>query len=203
MTNLKRHLGAVVLAVIGLAAAESHASLANIVPVSQHRYIFESIGEENFIESAPDFGPFSAAFTAVTQTSSITDLAVTGIGSAGPDEFFSINSVTSYFELVFDINEPFDFTFSGAIATGLFGSAAAQLSGPGGDIVNLTISEFEATQWNETGLLQPGRHTLVVFASNSIGGELSTFDFSFTVPAPSAALAMALLIVHPRRRRAG
>jgi hypothetical protein len=192
-------LAAAVLA-CGLVAAP--AAQATFIPVSQDRYIFESIGEENFIQTAPDFGPFSAAMTAASQTSTIDPTLISGQGSVGPDPFFSINSATSYFSLVFDIAAPVEYSFNGSLSTGLFGSAQAQLTGPGGELLNLIADEFQSHAWNQTIAFEPGRYTLTVFASNSIGGDLSQFQFGLGIPGPGAmALAALALAAAPRRRR--
>lgn len=183
---------------IGVVAAPAW---AQFVPISQERYVFESTGKEFFIESASDFEPFDAAFTAVAQTSSITSGAIAGTGFAGPDPFFSINSATSFFELAFTIDQPTYVIFSGSISTGLFGSGSANLSGPSGDIVNLIADEFAGFSWNHAAELQPGQHSLEVFVSNSIGGDLSTFEFSFVVPSPSAAALVAGAAFGRRRKR--
>jgi hypothetical protein len=174
---------------------------AQFVPISQKRYVFESTGEDFFIASASGFEPFDAAFTAVAQTSSITSGAIAGTGFAGPDPFFSINSATSFFDLEFTIDQPTYVIFSGSISTGLFGSGSANLSGPSGAIVDLVADEFAGISWNHAAELSAGQYTLEVFVSNSIGGDLSTFEFSFAVPSPSAAVLIAGAVFVRRRRR--
>lgn len=186
-----------------LAGAASSAAAAAVTPVSQERYVFQSVGKGSMLESADGFGLFSASFSGASQVSFISPDVASGTGTVGPDPTFGINSATSYFNYVFDVTSSTDFAFLGSLSTGLFGSAAVHFSGPGGDIVNLTISPFDSVTWNESGTLAPGTYTLEVFASNSIGGELSTYEFALLVPAPAplAALALAGLVPAARRRR--
>jgi hypothetical protein len=76
------------------------------------------------------------------------------------------------------------------MATGpKFGSGLVRLGTADSDLVDLISSGGDTFQWNESGILAPGQYTLEVFVSNSIGAELSTFEFSLTVPSP-ACLAM-------------
>ena len=174
---------------------------AQFVPVSQERYVFESTGKDFFIQESTDFEPFNASFTAVAQSSIISADAITGNGFGGPDPTFSINSVTSYFKVVFNVEQSTDYLFAGSLVTGVFGSGVAHFSGPDGAVVDLISSGEDTFAWNEAGVLTPGEYTLQVFISNSIGADLSTFEFSLTVPAPSAAAALIGLGLIPSRRR--
>ncbi|MCI0366021.1 MAG: hypothetical protein L0219_19355 [Phycisphaerales bacterium] len=196
---MKLHTLAPILAAVMVGCTCAQASV--FVPVSQDRYVFQSMGEEFLLLPAPDFGPFSANLGAAMQESSIFGDVVFGSGAVGPDPKFSINSATSFFSYVFEVESATDFLFSGSLATGLFGSAAARLSGSAGDIVNITISEFESAVWAESGALAAGQYTLEVFASNSIGGDLSTFTFSFGVPTPATAVPIAVWLIGARARR--
>ena len=190
------------IALLTLAFAGS--AFGQFQPLSQKRYVYESVGEEFFLNQAADFGAFDAAFTAVSQNSSISTDSILGIGSAGPDPFFSINSATSFFEVVFEVQAETEFLFIGSMTTGIEGgSGLVQLSSSSGDIVNLLSSGGETFNWSESGSLAPDQYTLQVFVSNSIGGGLSTFDFSLTVPCPSGLLLLAgaSLLSAGRRRR--
>lgn len=189
-----------VSALIAIAAFATPVA-AQFVPVGQKRYIFESIGEEFFINQATDFGPFDAAFTKVGQTSIIGPESITGIGFAGPDPFFSLNSATSFFELVFTVEQPTFVIFSGEIHTGMFGSGSANLTGESGAIVDLIADEFASVAWNQPLELSPGQYSLEVFVSNSIGADLSTFEFALTVPSPGALAAMLVAVVGARSRK--
>jgi hypothetical protein len=193
-------LGAVVLIGLLVPAAASH---ADVSLVSQDRYVFESVGELNLVEHAVGFGPFSHAFTITSQTSDIGTEIMTGSGSAGPDDFFSFNSSTSYFKVVFDVVSPQEFAFTGGLTTGIFdGSGVVHFAGPSGDIVNIFSSGDESFTWNESGTLATGQYSLEVFVSNQVGSGLSTFDFTLTVPGPAGLVAMLLgLPVTMRGRR--
>ena len=193
---------ATVLLALALSSTGAH---AQFVPVSQERYVFESIGEDFFIITAPDFAPFTASLTTATHASTILSDHIFGQGSAGPDPVFGVNSATSYFRLVFDVPSATEFAFTGGVSTGEFGSAFAHLSSPGNEIVNIAADEFQSANWNESGLLAPGQYTLELYASNSIVGQLSTFEFALAVPGPGGLgimLALSAVWMRPRRRRA-
>lgn len=182
---------------------------AAIVPVSQDRYIFQSVGEDFFIMAATGFDPFFAEMTlepggmvTSSQTSLITAESVSGSGSVGPDEFFILNSATSYFHFVFEIDQATPYSLTGDLNLGFFGSGIAHFSGPGGDIIHFTSSGEESFSWNESGVLEPGQYTLEVFAAMSISGGLSNYQFSLTIPSPgAAAVALFWVVGLPKRKR--
>lgn len=225
--------GMVLVIVIGPA----YAGAALIDPVSQTRtisaYVLGSappdFPSDSDSDSASDFGVFDSSVSAQVdlaagsvaasahQQSWIASAQVNAMGGAVADALLnapgSFAQGGSHFELTFDVAQPLEFVLWGylnvlEISSVPGGSTRLTLSGGPGDetLVQLFTADF-LYDFNEEGVLEPGRYTLLVDTSLSIGDSASVSgDYQVElgvvlVPEPATGwlLGGGLLLLGARR----
>jgi hypothetical protein len=143
------------------------------------------------------FGPDSSAGASAYQRSQIGTDSVTGQGdvSASATGLMADATSDSDFDFSFTIRHSVDHAFSASVIPDIgFGTAAVWLLDVSRDETLAEVQSGGQTEVMVMGLLDPGEHRILAFASAFDMGDLgfggnATFNFSLTVvPEPSAAL---------------
>ena len=187
----------------------AHAQL--IVPISQERwveaYVKECYGYESTYQEATDFGLFDASVesddyyytsTASASQASIVlgdaiacDASADGLG----DDFCgcSTGEGTSYFRVVFELQQDVHYSFDGYTAGWSYGGGDVRLTSvnTGAVLASSSSGYNEFDDFQSHGVLQPGRYVILVDA----GGGATACDLQYEGGAGSAGCSLTLIPV--------
>lgn len=204
------HTGALLLCAV---AGQAHAAFEY---VSQSRSVSASVTGSSDALSASDFAPFdesvsvsdintsAGASASLDSTLGMFEIAAAGSTSADALQTFLATS-SIMFEVVFQIDEPVEYTLDAFAFEDPSGNASFELVGPGGVISSLdALTELEDMR---AGTLGIGTYTLTASAisNNPFGdnGSGAFFDFTLTIaPTPPTACLLGVVVLGTRRRRA-
>lgn len=199
-------MGHVTIRILIVLTATSAASADLLVPVDQSRFVRGS-GSVH----ATDFGPFIASVPGASQNSQILADSLIGSGAVGVND--SIRSAESRFQVTFEIAQPVEYHFSGALH-GTYSTASSTSSAELLDAANHPIffAETFFVAWDvpfdTTGTFMPGRYTMVLVSSayngDPIGGSaFGSFNGVLQVvpePATLTGLGAAMIALSVWRR---